>query len=47
MNAGMLEIDAETGEEQLLGRVAAIDVAKASAVVCVCVSGTRRSRAGG
>jgi transposase len=31
----MLEIDAEAGEEQLAERVAAIDVAKASAVVCV------------
>ncbi len=35
VNGGMLEIDAEAGEEQLVERVAAIDVAKASAVVCV------------
>jgi hypothetical protein len=34
----MLEIDAEAGEEQLVERVAAIDVAKASAVVCVRVA---------
>jgi transposase len=34
----MLEIDAEAGEEQLVERVAAIDVAKASAMVCVRVA---------
>ncbi len=38
VNGGMLEIDAEAGEEQLVERVAAIDVAKASAVVCVRVA---------
>jgi transposase len=38
VNGGMLEIDAEAGEEQQLERVAAIDVAKASAVVCVRVA---------
>lgn len=31
----MTEIDADAGEEQLVERVAAIDVAKASAVVCM------------
>jgi transposase len=38
VKGGMLEIDAEAGEEQLVERVAAIDVAKASAVVCVRVA---------
>jgi transposase len=38
VNGGMLEIDAEAGEEQLVERVAAIDVAKASAMVCVRVA---------
>jgi transposase len=38
VNGGVLEIDAEAGEERLVERVAAIDVAKASAVVCVRVA---------
>jgi transposase len=38
VNGGMLEIDTEAGEEQLVERVAAIDVGKASAVVCVRVA---------
>jgi transposase len=34
VSRGVLEIDADGGEEQLVERVAAVDVAKASAVVC-------------
>jgi transposase len=34
VNGSVLEIDADGGDEQLVERVAAVDVAKASAVVC-------------
>ena len=44
---GMEPVEVESEEhERIVERVAAIDVAKASGEVCVCVSRTRRSRGG-